>query len=173
LIVLLPQLGKDLEIGTVECVDARNNVGLHRGDDLQVKDAGDRGRFSSSVNFSAACAGAARRRRPGSSVLENLVHMSRQDYPTGYVVVAAIVPVHVRIIEHHRYLDAKSPDAALERTAGDKWLQSGEAAVLRVPSAVVAGDWNYLINPQRLEFAQISIEPPEPLKFDERLFEGT
>jgi hypothetical protein len=42
------------------------------------------------------------------AVLENLVHMSRQDYPTGYVVVAATVPVHVRIIEHLRYLDAKS-----------------------------------------------------------------
>jgi RES domain-containing protein len=38
------------------------------------------------------------------AVLENLVHMSRQDYPTGYVVLAAIVPDHVRIVEHLRYL---------------------------------------------------------------------
>jgi hypothetical protein len=48
------------------------------------------------------------------AVLENLVHMSRQDYPTGYVVVAATVPDHVRIIEHLRYLDAMSTDAARE-----------------------------------------------------------
>src|SRR5277367_3014414 len=74
------------------------------------------------------------------AVLENLVHMSRQDYPTGYVVVTATVPNHVRMIEHLRYLDSKSPDAARERTAGDQWLQSGDSAVLRVPSAVVAGD---------------------------------
>ncbi len=106
------------------------------------------------------------------AVLENLVHMSRQDYPTGYVVVAATVPDHVRVNEHLRYLDAKSPDAEQERAAGDHWLESGESAVLRVPSAVVAGDWNYLMNPQHLEFAQISIEPPELFQFDERLFEG-
>ncbi len=106
------------------------------------------------------------------AVLENLVHMSRQDYPTGYVVVAATIPDHVRIFEHLRYRDAESHIAAQERTVGDHWLQSGESAVLRVPSAVVAGDWNYLMNPQHLEFAQISIEPPESFQFDERLFEG-
>jgi RES domain-containing protein len=106
------------------------------------------------------------------AVLENLVHMSRQDYPTGYVVVAATVPDHVRIIGHHRYPEAKCPDFARARAAGDHWLQSGESAVLRVPSAVVAGDWNYLINPQHLDFAQISIEPPKAFQFDERLFEG-
>jgi len=89
------------------------------------------------------------------AVLENLVHMSRQDYPIGYVVVAATVPDHVRIIEHSRYLDSNSSDAARERTAGDQWLESNESAVLRVPSAVVAGDCNYLINPKHLDFAQI------------------
>jgi RES domain-containing protein len=105
------------------------------------------------------------------AVLENLVHMSRQDYPTGYVVVAATVPDHVRIVEHVRYVDSNSFDAASERRTGDRWLQSGESAVLRVPSAVVAGNWNYLINPQHLDFAQISIEPSMPFQFDERLFE--
>ena len=105
------------------------------------------------------------------AMLENLVHMSRQDYPTGYVVVAATVPDHVRIVEHLRYLDSTSSDAARERTAGDQWLLSGESAVLRVPSAVVAGDWNYMINPRHLDFAQISIESPVPFQFDERLFE--
>jgi RES domain-containing protein len=51
------------------------------------------------------------------AVLENSVHMSRQDYPTGYVVVAATIPDHVRTIKHVRYLDSKSSDAASERTA--------------------------------------------------------
>lgn len=55
-------------------------------------------------------------------------HMSRQDYQTGYVVVAATVPDHVRMIEHLRYRDSKTSDAARERTAGDQWLQSGESA---------------------------------------------
>jgi RES domain-containing protein len=105
------------------------------------------------------------------AVLENLVHMSRQDYPTGYVTVEASIPDHVRILDHVRFLDSKSCEAMRERKAGDAWLRSGESAVLRVPSAVIEGDWNYLINPQHLDFAQITVEAPVPMRFDERLFE--
>jgi len=94
------------------------------------------------------------------AVLENLVHMPRQDYPSGYVVVTATVPDHVRIIDYLGYFDFRSSETAMERTAGDEWLRSNESAVLRVPSAVLSGDWNYLINPRHLDFAQISIAPP-------------
>jgi RES domain-containing protein len=107
------------------------------------------------------------------AVLENLVHMSRQDYPTGYVVVEAIVPDHVPILDHVHFLDFRLPGPMRERKAGDDWLASGESAVLRVPSAVVEGEWNYLINPQHLDFAQITVERPVPIRFDERLFEST
>lgn len=107
------------------------------------------------------------------AVLENLVHMSRQDYPTGYVVVEAIVPDHVRILDHLRFLDFRLDVPMRERKAGDDWLTSGASAVLRVPSAVVQGEWNYLINPQHLDSAQITVEPPVPIRFDERLFGST
>lgn len=53
------------------------------------------------------------------AVLENLVHMSRQDYPIGYVVVEAIVPDHVRILDHLRFLDFRLGVPMRERTAGD------------------------------------------------------
>src|SRR5271169_3442797 len=43
------------------------------------------------------------------AVLENLVHMSRQDYPTGYVVVTATIPDHVLILDHARFL-SKVPE---------------------------------------------------------------
>ena len=38
------------------------------------------------------------------AVLENLVHMSRRDYPTGYVIVEARVPDHIPILEYDRFL---------------------------------------------------------------------
>ena len=38
------------------------------------------------------------------AVLENLVHMSRRDYPTGYVIVEARVPDHILILEYDRFL---------------------------------------------------------------------
>ena len=33
------------------------------------------------------------------AVLENLVHMSKEDFPTGYVVVAAVVPDEIRVLK--------------------------------------------------------------------------
>jgi RES domain-containing protein len=104
------------------------------------------------------------------AALENLVHMSRQDYPTGYVIVEATILDHVLIPEHTRFLDPGSPSEMRQRTTGDDWLASGESAVLRVPSAVVTWEWNYLINPEHLDSAQITIEPPVAMRFDERLF---
>jgi RES domain-containing protein len=74
---------------------------------------------------------------------------------------------------HPRFLDFESADAIRERKAGDGWLASGESAALRVPSAVVPAEWNYLINPLHIDFAQITVELPVPMRFDERLFEST
>ena len=104
-------------------------------------------------------------------VLENLVHMSRQDYPIEYVIVEATIPDHVRILEYAQFVDAEAPDGVSERRSGDNWLASGASAVLRVPSFVAPREWNYLINPKHLDFAQLKIEPPVPMRFDERLFE--
>lgn len=38
---------------------------------------------------------------------------------------------------------------------GDRWLVSRESAVLRVPSAVVAGEANYLLDPTHPDFAKV------------------
>jgi RES domain-containing protein len=32
------------------------------------------------------------------AVLENLVHMTKQDFPTGYILLAAVVPEHLRVL---------------------------------------------------------------------------
>jgi RES domain-containing protein len=37
----------------------------------------------------------------------------------------------------------------------------------------VPAEWNYLINPLHIDFAQITVELPVPMRFDERLFEST
>jgi RES domain-containing protein len=38
--------------------------------------------------------------------------------------------------------------------------------VLKVPSAVVPGDFNYLINPKHKNFNKIKIKNKEPFSFD-------
>ena len=53
---------------------------------------------------------------------------------------------------------------------GDTWLASKDSKpVLRVPSAVVSGTFNYLINPLHAHFRRIRTEKPKPFRFDPRL----
>ena len=53
---------------------------------------------------------------------------------------------------------------------GDDWIRSDSSAVLRVPSAVLASESNYLLNPLHQNFSQVTVEGPAPLDLDPRLF---
>jgi RES domain-containing protein len=52
---------------------------------------------------------------------------------------------------------------------GDQWVKRGDSAVLEVPSAVIATDSNYLLNPHHSGFKAIRVMPPRPFDFDFRL----
>lgn len=52
---------------------------------------------------------------------------------------------------------------------GAAWLKSGTHLALRVPSAVVPGEFNYLVNPAHPAFAKLVFTKPEPFAFDPRL----
>lgn len=52
---------------------------------------------------------------------------------------------------------------------GDKFVLDSEFAVLKVPSIVVAGDYNYLINPKHIDSKMIKLIKTEPFPFDPRL----
>jgi len=55
------------------------------------------------------------------------------------------------------------------QTFGSEWANSRRTAVLRVPSAVVPGEFNYLLNPFHPDFRHVKIGEPEPFSFDPRL----
>lgn len=52
---------------------------------------------------------------------------------------------------------------------GSDWLMDGRTAVLRVPSAIVPGEYNYLLNPAHPDFSQIRLADTEPFRFDPRI----
>src|SRR5579862_7050625 len=64
------------------------------------------------------------------AVLENLVHMSKRDFPTGYVAVAAVIPDTVTIIAEEE-LRRGSPRLTVTKL-GDRWFDSMASAVLQV-----------------------------------------
>lgn len=52
---------------------------------------------------------------------------------------------------------------------GDDWLASGRSLALRVPSAIVMGEFNYLLNPLHPDFAKLHTHGPEKFPIDQRL----
>jgi RES domain-containing protein len=61
------------------------------------------------------------------------------------------------------------PHPPATQAFGEAWAREGRTAVVRVPSAVVPGEFNYLINPTHPDFGKITIRPSEPFAFDPRL----
>jgi RES domain-containing protein len=52
---------------------------------------------------------------------------------------------------------------------GDKWAQSAASPVLRVPSALIPQESNYLLNPLHPAFKSVEIREPAAFAFDRRL----
>ncbi|MDE2652473.1 MAG: RES family NAD+ phosphorylase [Gemmatimonadota bacterium] len=52
---------------------------------------------------------------------------------------------------------------------GDRWLRSRASAVLRVPSAVVIGEVNYIANPRHPDFGRIDAGTIRGFRFDARV----
>lgn len=70
--------------------------------------------------------------------------------------------------------DWQSSPAPFElKLIGDEWLDSLSSCILKVPSAVVPQESNYLLNPQHPDFAAIDVSPADvpPIPFDRRLFD--
>jgi RES domain-containing protein len=56
------------------------------------------------------------------------------------------------------------------RRLGDEWIRLARTVGMFVPSAVIRGDWNMLLNPAHADFAKIKFQDPEPFGFDARMF---
>lgn len=52
---------------------------------------------------------------------------------------------------------------------GSEWARSGKSLILRVPSVMVPGEYNFLINPHHNDFKKVKASRPLPFEFDERI----
>ena len=58
---------------------------------------------------------------------------------------------------------------ARTQAVGDRWLESEESAVLRVPSAAVPGEVNYIVNPNHPDFDRIEPGTITDFRYDLRV----
>ena len=61
------------------------------------------------------------------------------------------------------------PPPPSTKDIGDTWVKEARSAVLEIPSVIIPGEANYLLNPAHPDFKKIVIGKPEPFSFDPRL----
>jgi hypothetical protein len=91
------------------------------------------------------------------AVVEDLVHLPKEDFPAGYVAVSAFIPDELRILTKDELL--KDFPNVGSRELGDRWIDSLASPVLRVHFEVIPEEFNFLLNPSHTAFAQIVAEP--------------
>lgn len=107
-------------------------------------------------------------------VTEIAVRTGLNNIPSDYSLTTIQFPDSIAMQEINlKELDSQwnsFPHPASTQTLGDNFVREGKALVLKVPSATVQGDFNYLINPAHKEFRKVKISSVEPFNFDQRLF---
>jgi len=58
------------------------------------------------------------------------------------------------------------------RKIGDKWAKEMRSVILKVPSAVIQEESNFLINPVHPDFKRLIVGAPRELTIDKRLLRG-
>lgn len=108
------------------------------------------------------------------AMAEVLVHLSAGLIPHDYVVLTIEIPAPVafaEILTHALPLDWNAfPPPPDDQFIGDQFVMENAYAVLKIPSAVTKGEYNFLINPRHPDFKQISVIAIDPFDFDRRLF---
>lgn len=108
------------------------------------------------------------------AMVEYFVHLDSGWQPQDLVSVAVDVPEGVsraklglqRLPSERRGYPAP---AGLARF-GDAFVQQAKTAILIVPSALVPGEFNWLINPAHPDSRLIRVQAPVPLHYDPRFF---
>lgn len=108
------------------------------------------------------------------AALETFVHLQPVDKRIRYVWFRVTLPSNVSIDKPHSLPRTwrHSPPNELTQSVGTRWAQQAAAAVLRVPSILVPGEYNLLLNPLHSQFKRLRISEPQPFEFDGRLWKG-
>lgn len=106
------------------------------------------------------------------AVLEILVHADSLSALPDHVAFPLDIPQPlIHELTHEELPDTwhrpSAPDAL--RRIGDAWVRAGETVALRVPSAVIPSEFNFVLNPAHPDFERCSIGARQQLQIDPRL----
>ena len=105
------------------------------------------------------------------AVLELLVHLEDSDLLKHYRLIPVTFDNAMVKVLDLKTLPTnwnRRPTPTSVRALGDAWIASGDSAVLQVPSVVVPGENNYLLNPRHPDLAKMNIGKPQTYRLDPR-----
>lgn len=106
------------------------------------------------------------------AALESLVHLNP---PVQFKYVAFCIKFDAGLVEWYQQKKLPrewqlEPPPPSTQQIGNLWVKAARSAVLALPSVIIPGEWNFLINPSHPDFKKITIGKPDPFAFDPRLF---
>ncbi len=107
------------------------------------------------------------------ATVEVAVHTPLGNLPEDYCMVTLELPDGPIAAIKQKDLPAdwnSWPAPVTIKQFGDSFIEEGEFLILKVPSATVDGDFNYLINPQHRKAGEIRVLSVRLFSFDKRLF---
>ncbi len=110
------------------------------------------------------------------AMAEIAVHLSISNFPDDFVMLTIEIPEQIVInsvnIETLSNNWNTFPNSNETPTIGDDFVKKNIFCVLKVPSAIVKSDYNFLINPYHSDFKKIRIINQEDFPFDKRIFKN-
>ncbi len=107
------------------------------------------------------------------ALAELAVHISLAMVPKDFVMLEVNIPTSISrksiSISKLPFGWNEHPPILDTQRIGDDFIQNNKFCVLKVPSAVVHGDFNYLVNPFHTSFSKISINSMSEFPIDDRL----
>lgn len=109
------------------------------------------------------------------SVLEKFVHLGFGGSRIAFVYFRIDIPGALSIeevkVSHLPRNWTESPPPDETKNIGTDWAKTGRTAVLKVPSVLIPGNCNFLLNPAHRDFRKMRISKPIVFAFDERMWE--
>ncbi|MDA8327247.1 MAG: RES domain-containing protein [Nitrospiraceae bacterium] len=108
------------------------------------------------------------------AALEQFVQLGDEGRKIRFVCFKVEIPDGLTIKEidlaslPDNWKDTPAPDGL--KAYGFEWLTQGQSAVLKVPSALISSECNFILNPLHLDFQKIKISAPEKFCYDPRMW---
>ncbi len=106
------------------------------------------------------------------AVLENVVHIQNPAILPTFKAITIELPGSFKEYSVNDFSENWVSQDGFEelRKLTDDFVKAGEFLAMKVPSAIIEMEFNFLINPQHPLFKEISIVKQQHFSFDQRLF---